>query len=647
MDHKEILNRQMLRRFPLGSTGGAVFLILGLLMSTASCSLAGDVTPPPALATAQMRAPSRQVTATPAHPVSSDQGFEPLALPPSIRPDLLAGEVIYQERCAPCHGQTGLADGEMSDQLEYPPTLLGDPAMARQALPVDWYDAVTQGRLERFMPPFQSLDDESRWDVVAYALTLHTTPDQLSKGETLYGESCASCHGQGGAGGSSGPALTEPDRFAARSLFDDYTVITAGRSQSMPAYGEQYDDQERWALASYVQSLVFRSLRPEEIAGSVDNLSSGLITGSVFNASANGTSPSGMEIMLHGFDGEEQVISEITATDTDGQFSFEDVEVQPGRLFFATLDYQGVGYRSDVLHYLPGEGELDLAITVFESNQDVDALQVDRLHVFFDPSVEGVLQVLELWVISNPTDQVIVPMDGEISLEVPLPAGTENLQFEGDELGERYILTENGFGLRAPVLPGSGVEELVFSFNLPYERSVDFDQQILNPVQAVVLMAPGEGLEIRGEDLEDLGVQTMGTLELRNYRGASLSPGESLQFRIAGPSTDFPLTELAIGLAAFGAALVVAGLWWFRSRGDQPGAPDVHLLEREFPEPSASQERDSEVRVEGTASREELVQAIAALDDDYEAGRVESDEYQARRALLIHQALDTSGGEDD
>jgi hypothetical protein len=47
------------------------------------------------------------------------------------------------------------------------------------------------------MPPFASLNDQERWDVVVYALTLHTTPEQLELGKNLFNANCAAdCAGK-------------------------------------------------------------------------------------------------------------------------------------------------------------------------------------------------------------------------------------------------------------------------------------------------------------------------------------------------------------------------------------------------------------------------------------------------------------------
>jgi hypothetical protein len=147
-------------------------LLLGMLfLSACSFSLAEDITPPPG-------------SELPAEMPTQAEISGPLY--PMIAPNPAAGEPIYAGKCAlPC--STGQGDGPQANQLPNPPTPLGDPLVARQAAPADWYAIVTQGNLERFMPPFSSLTDRQRWDVVAYALTLSTSPENLARGRTLLG----------------------------------------------------------------------------------------------------------------------------------------------------------------------------------------------------------------------------------------------------------------------------------------------------------------------------------------------------------------------------------------------------------------------------------------------------------------------------
>ena len=71
------------------------------------------------------------------------------------------GAAIFAEKCAPCHGETGLGDGEQGIQLGVTVPAFGLPEIARPASPAQWYTIVTRGNMERFMPPFTSLATSS------------------------------------------------------------------------------------------------------------------------------------------------------------------------------------------------------------------------------------------------------------------------------------------------------------------------------------------------------------------------------------------------------------------------------------------------------------------------------------------------------
>src|SRR3972149_3515611 len=165
----------------------SVFLLASVLLLTACLgfSLAEDITPPPG---AQLSA------ARPTHPTLGGQLY------PLVPPDPASSEPIFMEKCAPCHGGTGLGDGPQASQLPNPPAPIGSAELSRQAAPADWYAMVTQGNLEKFMPPFNSLSERQRWDVVAYLYTLSISPEVVAQGQTLYQDSCAECHGLDGQG---------------------------------------------------------------------------------------------------------------------------------------------------------------------------------------------------------------------------------------------------------------------------------------------------------------------------------------------------------------------------------------------------------------------------------------------------------------
>src|SRR3989304_6178571 len=126
-----------------------------VLLGACSFSLAQDVTPPP----------------------NSELSIEPAvtvvpALPDSP-PDAARGEVLYVQKCAPCHGLGGLGDGEQSGNLPVAVPAIGTAEWARERTPIEWFKIVSEGNLDNFMPPFAaSLSAQQRWDVLAHVYRL-------------------------------------------------------------------------------------------------------------------------------------------------------------------------------------------------------------------------------------------------------------------------------------------------------------------------------------------------------------------------------------------------------------------------------------------------------------------------------------------
>jgi high-affinity iron transporter len=93
----------------------------------------------------------------------------------------------------------------------------------------------------------------------------------LTRGQALFKENCAGCHGAGGAG--DGPdaahlAIT-PANFTDRAFMrgetprDAFNVIMLGRQKSgMPAWGDSLSSQQAWDLVGYIWSL---SRTPAEV----------------------------------------------------------------------------------------------------------------------------------------------------------------------------------------------------------------------------------------------------------------------------------------------------------------------------------------------------------------------------------------------
>src|SRR5919107_5443754 len=61
---------------------------------------------------------------------------------PAQSPSTENGALIFAEKCAACHGETGLGDGEQGIKLNVTVPAFGLPELARSASPAQWYTVV-------------------------------------------------------------------------------------------------------------------------------------------------------------------------------------------------------------------------------------------------------------------------------------------------------------------------------------------------------------------------------------------------------------------------------------------------------------------------------------------------------------------------
>lgn len=581
----------------------------------AGCSLAGDITPPPfALPPAVENAPTTLA------PVETD------ALPPPERtPDVTAGAAIYAEKCAPCHGPLGLGDGPQAAELPNPPIALADPDVARSAIPSEWYSVVSQGRIERFMPGFVSLSPEERWDVVAYALNLSWAPADLEEGEALYGELCTECHAEDGRGMAGVGDLAGTGSLTQQSLETISRTIAEGTGEVMPGFGEDLTEDELRAVAGHVRNLAL--LSSAEPPGA-ESPTAGSVAGLVTNGTGGAGIPAGLEVTLHGFDDQAEVVTRTTRVDRQGAYAFDEVENAPGRLFVVTVLYQGVLYGTEIAHMPEAGASTDIPLAIFETTTDPSAGRIDRLHLLLQFPSEETVEIVELWLVSNSGDRTVATTEGEGLLQVSLPPGAAQLSFEE---GERFRDVPGGFVDTFPLRPGDGSGQLTFSYQLPYPRRLELERTFPLAVAAAVILVPDGGPEVSGPGVIDAGVRQVGEIVLHQYEVGPISAGEPVALTLSGrpPSASGGGLSVTPNSVLGAAVLLVslgAAVWWLRRPGGRTrqATPDA-----------------------AGALSQEVLAAIARLDDDHEAGRIGEEDYQRRRLELKRRAVELLQRSDD
>jgi hypothetical protein len=352
----------------------------------------------------------------------------------------------------------------------------------------------------------------------------------------------------------------------------------------------------------------------------------GVISGTVTNASG-GEIPAGIDILLHGFDDMEMVLTDTVKLAEDGIFVFDQIPLKPGRAFVTSMDFEGISYASNVAVAGEGMNSLQLPMEIFESTSDSTGLMIDRLHVFFETIDEKTIRVIELYVISNSGNKAVVsPTDGDPVLNIALPSNAVNLEFREGELGMRFVQTQDGFGDLAVIRPGMASHQIVFKYELPFDRKLAFGHPVYLPVNAVVVLVPEDSLKVKGNTLQDAGTRTTDGFTYRTYNGSELAGGAQLQMDVSQQSTfSKPMLSsgsssgVVLGMVVLFLTLSGVGVWLYR-RSQNPELTEAQ--ERAKPVPAVEDTQDS------------LMDAILALDDQYKAGNLPGDAYRKRRTEL-------------
>ncbi len=614
-----------------------ILAIAATLLAACNFTLAADVTPPPGYV-----APTPAPTLGPLYPASA--------------PDIENGAVIYVEKCAPCHGDSGLGDGPDGKQLPVTVAALGLPETAHKASPAAWYTMVTQGNLDRFMPPFNSLNNQERWDVVSYAFTLHTTAEQAELGKSLFEENCADC----------ADVFSNQEMMSALSLDQIVKMIKEGAGD-VPAFGSNFSDEEAYAVAAYIRTLTFapppapvvesatetpvaavtESGTPLAEATPLDGTaqatlsavegtpeatvepvvaSAGKISGIVDNRTGADI-PSNLAITLRVYDhggadpaaGPQEILTLESAVNTDGTYAFEDVEVLENQIYLAELEVEGLSYQSEFAVAPAGVTELALPdIIIYSTTEDFSSLKIDQTQIFFDFATEGVVQIFAVYNISNATDKTIIINMGD-EQKVPFiafPEGAEALGYEAGQDSAAFVPTADGFAMP----PSNTAYNLIAFASVPKAKEINISQPALLSIHGLTLFLP-EGVEAEGDALTDEGIQTLQATNFHVYSASGLNEGESIDFVLTGEPSNVAVApdvtqnkNLLIGIGALGLVLILAGVWMYMR--DNKKEEEIEEEDDEFDD------------------SESIMDAIIAIDELHRAGKLSDQAYKERREEL-------------
>lgn len=547
---------------------------------------------------------------------------------PVVPPNAEAGLQLFATRCASCHGPLGQGDGEMAADLPVPPANYSAPGFLDTAVPVDLFDTITNGRLESGMPPFgptssNPLSEAARWDAVAAVYSLGTPPETIIAGRELYEAGCLECHGADGD--EAALDLSDAAYWAVRSNQE----VVEQLAQPLPEHSFELPEAERRAVVDYSRSLSYRYLDPARLTEPVP---AATISGTVLNETTGAILAAGTADLLI-FEEMSLVDTLTTTVGADGRYQFDLVEVPPNQIYAVQVGYAGLNFNSNIGRLRHTEPHLDLPVAVFDTTTEAGAIFVERVHIILEFGGDQML-VNEFYQFSNQGTTVYVGENGrpeQGTVAVSLPEGATNPLFQrsfgslqdflpADDLipsGRNWLET-------TPIFPGSTVLSLLVRYDMAYESGMSLAHPVNYDTGEVNLILPLVGVELANAAGWVAGPeQTMAEGSFINYIQSELPAGETVNVELTGrPRTAAPAAsgntlvrnetiELAVGGGILVVAMGVAAYFFTTWRGAEPA----------LDEPEA------------------LLEAIAELDDAYEAGEIAAEDYEWEREQLKEELV--------
>ena len=538
--------------------------------------------------------------------------------------DAVAGQTLYAQNCAPCHGQTGGGDGSSAAGLGASPTAFADYAAIADLSLTGFFTVTKTGRMDRLMPPWSSrLTDDQIWDTVAYAWTLHTSATAVVMGQAVYETNCATCHGPDGTGK---PPMLDFSDFATTSGVAQSAwvqVVASGRGE-MPAFGDKLSTAEQRSALEYVRSLSFGKMFREPLQPGP-----GVVTGAVTNGTTGQPVPD-LSVQLGIFDSTSVLEQRSATTDAAGVYRFEALPSDTTLTYITRAEYPaGSAYSSETASFAADQAALDLPITVYETTADGAGVRADRVH-FIVEFEAGQAYIAELFVFSLDGKRSYIG-DGASVLHFTLPIGAQGLEISDGELGGRYLPTQDGFVDTLPLPPGQGVRQTLFRYTLPVTGdTLDLVRTLPYPATNVNALISDVGEQVTSTQLANQGVRETQNGNYINLVGENLAANQVITLRISNLSgagtaaatgsapapatTNRALTFILIGLA--GLAVVALGAW--------------PLLRR----------RTTAEQLPVLTDRERLIDALARLEITHDAGEITDAAYRDQRLRLKAQLLD-------
>lgn len=542
-------------------------------------------------------------------------------------------------------------------------------------------------------PPSES---EEIAPAAAQSATEETTlPGDYALGQQLFITECAACHGaQDGAGPKLGGmgeraatrvAGMSAAEYVAQSIVDPGAFIVEGYQDVMPkTYAQDLSQDEIDSIVRFIVEFDPASVMGGQTTGSatatpvpaIDQENVLTVTGRLVQGTSNGEPvPAGLGLDLYALDANGSLIGVYQTTSGENAvYTFEDVPRAAGNIYLVQISYADVAQGARINAIQGNETTITQDLTVYERTADSSRIAVTlaQMLINYAPINEFGLEVWLRVELANTGDRIVTTEEISdsgwlVSVPIELPVGAFGIQPMQQDGSNRYqVDLVDGVPVVKdtwPLRPGQ-VHTITVAYYLPYRDGAVIDQSMYYPVVDAMILMPNDTVELRSDQFDTIGAWryrvTSGgtrvvdlspdekidpekdfTLVKEHALLTPLAADERMVFELVGRPTrtinlmatssggsDSGTDMLPLALAGLGVAvLVLAGVLYWRQRSTLAAASTGRSLVVRWKPPPA------------TASKDDLLRAIAELDDAYQAGEIDESAYQVNREALMDRLV--------
>jgi hypothetical protein len=378
---------------------------------------------------------------------------------------------------------------------------------------------------------------------------------------------------------------------------------------------------------------------PGKIEGTIVNVTKDAPAGSTANLTVT---------LLSLASGATSIVTQTTRTDSEGKFTFGNLDPISTTRYLVTTRYADVEYYSKIMAFTTEPPVLTTSVSVYESTEDPSVVKILETHLVFEPQAPW-LVVQQIIVLENPTDRVYInraAVPHPPTLILPILAKAIDVQFDDQTVDQTTLRGEGVLTYTLPIGPGK--DQILFQYAVPYTPpKYEFSLPLLNDVAKFGLYLVDVGATLQSQQLtpapNPMG-DTPGAPKLLALAGEKLTAGTTVKATLDKlPTATTPeKTTTTTTPTLFGGNTTIGIVVLALAAGAAVAVIAYPILRRRHARAEEDEEADDEVTDD---PREDLLRQIAALDDEFDAGALTEAEYKQQRAALKSQLteLDNTG----